>query len=342
MYLWGLAGANPAFSLSQRECWDLVQRAPLFSGLSTRSGSILRKVLLGAGGIERRHFALRDLEAVFGMDAGDLNRAFEREAPALALKAVAPALERAGVLPSEVDALYVCTCTGYLCPGLSSYIAEGLSLDEGVVLSDLVGVGCGAAVPLLRQVQHHLAADPGATVVSVAVEICSAAFFLDNDPGVLISLCLFGDGASAGVWRSAPPQGRSAFRVGSFQSLHLPGDRELLRFENSGGKLRNRLHKSVPERAASAVARLRERADPESRVVAHAGGRDVLEAIEARLQLPPIETSREVLANFGNMSSPSVLFALERALKVEEDSHWWATSFGAGFSAHSFEVRREA
>jgi alkylresorcinol/alkylpyrone synthase len=180
----------------------------------------------------------------------------------------------------------------------------------------------------------------------VAVEVCSAAFYLDDDPGVLISLCLFGDGASASVWRSRPPDRSPAYRLGRFQTLHVPEEREKIRFVNDGGKLRNQLHRSVPELAARAVGTLFRAsappAAPQRHVLAHPGGRDVVEAIERELGCGPLEESRAVLRAHGNLSSPSVLLALEHHLRRPDPAPvLFLTSFGAGFSCHSAELTRE-
>ena len=112
---------------------------------------------------------------------------------------------------------------------------------------------------------------------------------------------------------------------------------------NFGGKLKNQLAKTVPGLAAMAVKKLYDdrQAEPD-RVLSHAGGRDVIEEIEKRLPHTLAET-REVLSNCGNMSSPSVLFALEKAFREPgDDQHWWLTSFGAGFAAHACELNRES
>jgi alkylresorcinol/alkylpyrone synthase len=242
--------------------------------------------------------------------------------------------------PPELDALFVCTCTGYLCPGISSHVAEHLGLRNDVYLNDLVGLGCGAAVPLLRSAQGFLKAHPEATVATVAVEICSAAFYLSDDPGVLISLCLFGDGAAAAIWKgNGDPE---QWQAGSFHTLHRPEDREKIRFVNSGGKLKNKLHRSVPEIAAEAVKVLFEKreADPDQ-IIAHTGGRDVVDAIERAIPEFSLEETRSVLSQYGNCSSPCVLMALEERLaKGKNDSRLWLTAFGAGFAAHSFEMWR--
>ena len=298
-------------------------------------------MLLGDSGIEKRHFAIDDLERLFDLDAASLNRAFQKHGSALATTAVRDALTKSGLAPDDLDALFLCTCTGYVCPGLSSYIGEQLGLAPHTYLQDLVGLGCGAAIPLLRSAQGFLAAHPGKTVACVAVEICSAAFYLDDDPGVLISACLFADGAAATIWSGEC--GGTGLRIHGFDTIHRPEDRELLRFTNVDGKLRNQLHRSVPEKAALAVAELKARAgvDNEAALATHTGGRDVLEAIEAELSLQPLEASRKILHNYGNTSSPAVLFVLEDLLLHENPpNEIWLSSFGAGFSAHSCRLSR--
>ena len=341
MYLHALATAVPPASYTQAECWEIAQRSPLRARLSKRSMMILKAVLASEHGIARRHIALPDVENVFDLTPDELNAAFRREAPRLAGRALTAALGKAGVRPEELDALLVCTCTGYLCPGVSSYAAEQLGLRPNAILQDLVGLGCGAAIPTLRAASHLLAAHPEATVACVAVEICSAAFYLDDDPGVLISACLFGDGAAATIWRSTPAA--HPLRAFDFSSAHFPRDRDKIRFEQRGGKLRNLLHRSVPELAAGAVGRLWEArgARPVSRVIAHTGGRDVLQAIAPIVEPHSLDASARVLRNCGNMSSPSVLFALEETLKEEHpngNGDFWLVSFGAGFSIHSCRI----
>jgi len=338
MFLHSLATAVPPAAFSQPDCWGLVDKSGLRSRLSRRSMLVLQSILKGENGISQRHFAVPDVGSVFERSADELNHAFRREAPALAARALAPALRQAGLEPAGIDALLICTCTGYLCPGLTSYVAEDMGIRPNAVLHDLVGLGCGAAIPMLRAVSHLLAAEPSATVACVAVEVCSAAFYLDDDPGVIISACLFSDGAAASVWRSTP--GPSGIRAFDFSSLHLPEQRDKLRFEQKEGKLRNLLDRSVPELAAGAVGRLwSERGGRGvSRVVAHPGGRDVLDAVEPVVAPYSLAASARTLRSYGNMSSASVLFALEETLREESpraDGDFWLVSFGAGFSAHS-------
>lgn len=338
MYLHALATALPPTAYTQADCWEIAQRSPLRQRLSKRSMLILQTILRRDHGITKRHLAVPELERVYDLSADELNAAFRREAPQLAGRALTTALEKAGLRATDLDALYVCTCTGYLCPGVTSYVAEQLGLRSNAFLQDLVGLGCGAAIPMLRAASYHLAAQPEAKVACIAVEICSAAFYVDDDPGVLVSACLFGDGAAATIWRARPAA--VPLRAFGFDTTHVPADRDKLRFEQRGGKLRNLLDRAVPELAAAAVSRLwAERGPrPVARVVTHAGGRDVLDALAPVLAPHPLDAAASVLRDCGNLSSPAVLFALEQSLRSgppSADGDLWLASFGAGFSAHS-------
>ena len=340
MFLESLTTAFPSFSYSQKDCLEITLESPAVQRLRPRSQSLLGKVLSGDSGIEKRHFATEDPTKLFDCDAGELNANFEREAPRLAQEALVQAVQEASLETSDIDALIVCTCTGYICPGVSSHVAERSGMRNNVYLSDVVGLGCGAAVPALRAAQGFLKANPGSRVATVAVEICSAAFYLDDDAGVLISLCLFGDGAAAAIWSDVP--GEDKYEAGAFETLHWPQEREKIRFVNADGKLRNKLHRSVPELAGTAVSELYNlRQGEPDRILAHTGGRDVLDQLENRLECGNLSESREVLRSYGNCSSPCVLMALHERLKQQTpDRRLWLTSFGAGFSAHSFEMWR--
>lgn len=345
MYLQALATAVPPQVLTQPECWQLLTQSKVSQRLAPRSLQMLETILRGDSGIERRHFAASDLNTVFDGSPDQLNATFRAAAPALAGRALAVALEQAGLRAVELDALIICTCTGYLCPGVTSYVAEQLGLRPDAFLQDIVGQGCGAAVPTLRAVHAVLAAQPDATVACVAVEICSSAFFIDDDPGVLVSACLFSDGAAASIWRGKPKAGAAPVRCQGFSTLHRPQDRDKLRFETCDGKLRNLLHKSVPNLAANAVSQLLSaelsRAPAPVRMIAHPGGRKVIEAIEAALPAYSLDVSRQVLRDHGNMSSPSVLFALAEVLRAGPPvpgQDWWLVSFGAGFSVHGCRI----
>lgn len=342
MFLHALSTTVPEKAFTQADCAEIVQRSHLRERLDRRSLLTLMAILRGDSGVAKRHFAVEDVERLFDLSADELNAAFRREAPRLATRAIEDALHQAGMRPAELDALLVCTCTGYLCPGVTSYVAENLGLRDNAILQDLVGLGCGAAIPMLRSADALLARHPAITVATVAVEICSAAFYVDADPGVLISACLFGDGAAAAIWKATPPGDRAPLRCDGFNTLHRPIDRDRIRFEQRDGKLRNLLDRELPALAADAVAHLWRQEFRDSaqvaRVISHGGGRDVLDALQTVFPNHPLDAARQTLRGYGNMSSPSVLFALEQSLRdraTTPDEHLWLVSFGAGFSVHS-------
>jgi len=337
MNLLSIASAFPEKSYTQKECLDAMRAADFWNNLTDRSRLLLNKVLEGDSGIGKRHFMLDRLEDAWTRDAQALNEAYEEAAPKLASEAVVKALAKTGYDIKDVDALFICSCTGYLCPGVSGHAAEQLGMREDAFLQDMTGLGCGAAVPLMRAANAVVAADPDAVVITVAVEVCSAAFYVEDDFGVLISTCLFGDGAAAAVWSGTGGE----WQAGDFESLHAPEHREKIRFTNAEGKLRNQLHKSIPIHASEAVRKLyaKRKGEPQAWVT-HGGGRDVIEQLEKVLPSGELTYAREVMRDFGNLSSPSVFVALEKFLAASngDEDRIWMCAFGAGFSAHSCEL----
>jgi alkylresorcinol/alkylpyrone synthase len=344
MFITGLGTAAPPRRYTQAECWDALQNSSRFKELSLRSRAILKKVLTGSNGIATRHLSFNNLSEAFDLTPDALHARFAENAPLLSTQAAERALADAKTNPSEIDAIIASTCTGYLCPGLTSYIGERLGLRKDVMTFDLVGQGCGAALPNLRVADALLASGRSARVLSVCVEVCSAAFYLDDDAGVLISACLFGDGAGAAVLSNLPNGDRRVeWKISG--SLLEAGDRDLLRFEQKSGMLRNILTPQVPDLAAEHAGKLfsdtLNRANINRSQVAgwilHPGGRDVLVALREKLGLTEhdIRWSEAVLREYGNVSSSSVYFVLQNALNDSvPPGLWWMSSFGAGFSCH--------
>ncbi len=347
MQLTTIASAVPPTVLTQETSWNRLVDSGALTSLRPGSRALLEKFLLNDNGIRQRHLAVHDMDLLARADPSELNAIFEREVTALGESALQRALHQAHLASTDVDALFVCTCTGYLCPGPSSYIAEAAGMRDNVFLHDLVGQGCGAAIPLLHAASSYLCAHPDHRIACVAVEICSAAFYLDDDAGVLVSLALFGDGASASIWQGTGTESEtdakstSQWNLSDFQTLHLPQARDTLRFINDRGYLKNQLHRSVPETVGSSVARLyQESGATASHIISHSGGRDVLDAVEAATGKPAPE-SRAILRDYGNMSSPSVLFALEKHLESSTPRNdLWLVAFGAGFTCHAARLKK--
>jgi predicted naringenin-chalcone synthase len=249
MFITGLGTAVPPQRYAQGAGWEALLQSTRYHQLQPRSRAILKKVLNGSSGIATRHLALENLGQAFELTPDVLQARFTRNAPLLATQAAERALANAGNRPDEVDALVISTCTGYLCPGLTSYVSERLGCRPDVLTLDLVGQGCVAAMPNLSTSEALLAAGRCQRVLSICVEVCSAALYFDDDPGVLISACLFGDGAGAAVLANSP-DGKRPVKWKTSGSCCSRTSRDLLRFEHKAGMLRNILAPQVPALAA--------------------------------------------------------------------------------------------
>ena len=352
MFINGIGTAVPANSYSKLECWNAFSDSPWFERLGPRAHAVAQAVLLRDNGIESRHLAVDSLADVFLIEPDALHARFLANAPALSRQAGIGALEKSNLDASEIDAVIVSSCTGYLCPGLSGYVIEQLGLRTDVQAFDLVGHGCGAALPNMRLGHALLAAGQCRHVLSVCVEVCSAAMYLDDNPGVLISACLFGDGAGAMVLSRQPQAHLRRIEWLHAESLVEPGRRDRLQFEWQGGMLRNVLTREVPRLAAAYAQQVLEknlrctdiRRDAVRTWIMHPGGRDVLMALQSQMALSveDLRYSAAVLREYGNLSSASVYFVLKEALHDDAAAGIWClSSFGAGFSCHGALLKVE-
>ena len=345
MNIRGIGTSTPTRRYTKAQCLRAFERSEWFSRLDARANFIARTVLQRDNGIDGRYLSVEALDEVFAIDPNTLSRRFLQCAPPLAIQAGEKALAAAGLDASEIGAVVVSTCTGYLCPGLSGYVVEGLGLRRDIQAFDLVGQGCAAAIPNLQMAHALLASQTCEHVLSICVEVSSAAMYLDNDPGVLISACLFGDGAGAAVLSRQPGPCTRQIKWLDSASWMDPSQRKALMFEQRDGMLRNILTREVPHLAAQHALLIMEtvlnRADVDrsdiKAWVMHAGGRDVLQAVERKFGLEPndLRYSAAMLREYGNLSSAFVYFVLQAALADHAPSgYWWLSSFGAGFSCH--------
>jgi alkylresorcinol/alkylpyrone synthase len=345
MFVNGVGTATPKARYTKADCWEAFQCSTWFARLDGRAHAVAKTVLQRDNGIEARRLALNSLAEVFEIDPDTLRRRFIASAPELAAQAGACALSDAQLCSADIDAVVVSTCTGYLCPGLSGYVIEKLSLKSSVQAFDLVGQGCAAALPNMRLGSALLGSGQCQNVLSICVEVSSAAMYLDNDPGVLVSACLFGDGAGAAVLSKTAHPNRRRILWKDSESLIGPADRDALMFEQRQGMLRNILTRAVPRLAAEYAHRvleavLRRAGISVSQIntwIMHAGGRDVLLSMERRfgLEARDFRYSAAMLREYGNLSSAFVYFVLQAALADRAPGGWWwLSSFGAGFSCH--------
>ncbi len=336
-----IATANPSLRMNQA---DTLKEVLKVANISPRARNLYER-FFGDHGIGHRHFAFIDVDTVFKETYDQAVERFEKASTEIGSKAGRDALEKSLLMPGHVDALIVTTCTGYVCPGLATHVAQQMGLREDIFLLDLVGQGCGAAGPALRAADHFLKANPNSVALVICVEICSAAFSDGESVDLLISNAIFADGAAAAVVSNRPETG--GLQMHEFQSLLLPEYRDELRFKTKNSRLCNVISKRVPSLAASAVRRIGMKMDvlygEPDYYAFHPGGRVILDAIQEEMGLNDrqMQPSRDILKNFGNMSSPSILFVLENILSssdIKNGQTIFAFTFGAGFSAYSLSL----
>jgi predicted naringenin-chalcone synthase len=269
---------------------------------------------------------------------------FTRWAVELSASAVRTALEQAGLHTTDIDALIVNTCTGYLCPGISTYLIEKLGLASDTKAFDMVGSGCGGAMPNMQLAESIVKSSPGSVVVSVSVEICSATYEMADDISLILSNALFGDGAAATVVWDRPKGLELLQSATKFE----PSCRDDVRYVHRGGRLHNRLSPRLPSIIGSLVPPLIAKLldsegltpDKVRHWAVHPGGAKMLDEIEERLGLSAqqLAVARGILERYGNMSSPTVLFELEQILRsgVEPGEYCLMVAYGAGLSVHAY------
>lgn len=337
-----LGTAVPDLRISQEDAFQFL--AAHFVMGEEQEG-LYRRVMV-EGPIRGRHFGMDKPEDTLSVDPDEHHARFLGFGRQLVAKAAAKALEDANVPAADVSALIVNTCTGYLCPGLTSYLCEDLGLSDDTRVLDIMGMGCGGALPNLHSGVDMLRAGLKGCALNVAVEICSSTFLMDDDPSLTISNAIFGDGAAAALLEAVEaPQAGDVMLV-DFETVIMPRHRELLRYQHQSGRLRNKLSRKVPlvgaQTGALAVSRLLRRhhlvREDIQHWIVHAGGTAVLEQVARQMDLTKdqLRASYRVFEEFGNLSSPSVLFVLQEQLRARSPAagEWIILlAFGAGFTA---------
>ena len=344
-HLAALGLAVPGRAWNQRETLSFLL-ANYGEMLSSRHQAFLKRIFANPA-IQTRYFAFSAPEILLAETPDQRIDRFQREAVALAGSAIRRALARAGLTAGEITGLVVNTCTGYLCPGLSSYLLEELDLRRDIRAYDLVGGGCGGALPNL-QLAAPLVRESDGPVLSVAVEICSATYQMEDDPGLLLSNALFSDGAAAAVLQGQP----GGWRLVASTSRHLPELREHIRYVHRNGQLYNQLSLDLPGLIGEKIPpMIRDFLAGQGLTVEqiehwalHAGGEKIIGVLEERLQLDQAQLApaRKTLAQYGNLSSPTAMFVLEEitAQGVQAGERCLLLAFGAGLSAHALLLER--
>lgn len=262
---------------------------------------------------------------------------FKKEAPRLACQAVDALAEKCGGLEG-ITHLIVTTCTGFYAPGLDIDIILHRRLAPTVKRTVIGFMGCYAALTGLRQARETVLADPSAQVLMVNVELCSLHLQETEHFDRLVSFCLFADGAAASLVTSEA----SGLRLDNcFSALSLAdADRMAWVVEDQGFAMT--LDARVPVKIRQFLARQPQaaggcaQAGPDDVWALHPGGRLILDALQDHYRLTDrqMEVSRSVLRDFGNMSSATIMFAMERLLEQAgpEFRQGHALAFGPGLT----------
>jgi predicted naringenin-chalcone synthase len=260
---------------------------------------------------------------------------FEQSAPVLMRKAV----DRLALNEEErsgITHVLVTCCTGLYAPGLDFEIIEHLGLSADVERTMVGFMGCYAAINALKLARHIVRSDPKAGVLMLNLELCTLHFQETQNLEQVLSFLVFADGAAASLI-SAREQG---FALDSFKAVVVPETRGQITWKIRGLGFDMLLSGQVPGELGRALHEgelMAAREDIDLWAV-HPGGRSILDAVEKGLELPEdaLAASREVLSCFGNMSSATVMFVLQRIMQqARPGQRGCAMSFGPGLAAET-------
>ena len=238
-----------------------------------------------------------------------------------------------------VSHLIVTCCTGFAAPGFDSALIDRVGLDRGVERTLIGFMGCNAAFNGLKLARHIVRSEPPARVLVVSLELCTLHLQDTQDLGKTLSFLIFADGCATALV-SAEPRG---LRLDRFASTLWRDGQELITWGigmsgfdmHLSGEVPAAIARKLPDHAAE-LAGQRPRDEIASWAV-HPGGRTILDAVEQGLELDraALDASRAVLRDYGNMSSATILFVLQRMLAERREGPGLAFGFGPGLSVES-------
>src|SRR3989339_1451944 len=195
VYIASIATATPPYAINQAQAEAFLVKH-YSDKLSQKSLAIMHKIFTHPS-VQKRHLAVDNLECLVNEHPDSRIARFTHWAIDLSSQAIIKALTQAELTVDDVSGLVVNTCTGYICPGISTYLIEKLGFSDQICAHDLVGSGCGGGIPNLQMCKDMLHGGGDGGGGSVSVENFSATFSMADDMSLIISNALFGDGASA-------------------------------------------------------------------------------------------------------------------------------------------------
>lgn len=348
----GLGSALPSVSVAQSEALEM---AIPFTCSTPEEERTLR-VLYRRSGVQRRASVLLESSdqppsffppPTFPGDRGPATSTrmtrYERDVSPLACGAGRAALADAKLAASEVGQLVTVSCTGFYAPNFDVRLIKELGLPPSTGRTHVGFMGCQGALNGLRVADALAQRDPGHAVLLVAAELCSLHYQYGYDPDQTVANALFADGAAAAVVSAW--DGADGWKIAANGAWLLPDCEDAMTWRVGDHGFLMTLSARVPELIATHLrpalaAWLGQHAlaleDVRTWAI-HPGGPRILSSAAQALGLPPEATSvsRQVLADCGNMSSPTILFILQRLRRAGTPLPCVALAFGPGLSAEA-------
>lgn len=317
----GIGTANPPNRFSQQEIYELGAKHYEFY-----RNPRIEQIFMNSD-IEYRHLYIKHEGFLPFETADELHRRYEKGAMEISMAAIECCLHDAQVDVTDVDEVVAVSCTGYLCPGLSSLLIKELGLRNDVQRADLLGMGCAGAMPGLQRAYDFVKAYPEKKALVITVEICSACYYVDDSLETVVGNAICGDGAAAVLVgnHTKSRDGGSGPEIINFETYLEPSLIDKVGFAFREGKLRIILSKDIRDTAGQLAKVLIDsilgKNDLDKRDIRHwilhSGGRKVIDNVQKEMNLTDeqVRHSKCVLKNFGNMSSPTVLFVLQETMR---------------------------
>ncbi len=331
-----VATAVPPHELDQRAVADAARK--VYARTFARFPKLV-DVFVNAG-IERRYSA-RPLQWLSEPhDWAERTEAYLESASDLFMRTARAALDRARISARDVDVIVTVSSTGIATPSIEARVGPEMGFRPTVMRVPVFGRGCAGGVSGLALGARLARAEPGEVVLVVVVELCTLTSRTDRGTKAdVISSALFGDGAAAAVLRAGSEM--CGLRIGAAAEHTWPSTLDIMGWVVDPIGFRVMLSRSLPrfveQRMAAPVRRFIKAARLQApQLICHPGGAKVLDAIETALELQKgtLRDEREVLRGHGNMSAPTVLFVLERALRRGLRGPAVLSALGPGFTAN--------
>ena len=316
------------------------------AGVDRRSGVSMIEV---DGRLEHRWLAERQNGWEPCPGTGERVAQFMEIAPDMACTASRNALEQAKIDPSEVTHIVTASCTGFASPGVDHMIIDRLGLPRATRRTNVGFMGCHAALNALRVAMAFARSEPDAVVLVCCIEVCSIHFQGGESRDAMLANALFADGSAAAVVSSRTPHSGHAPELHATASEFLPDSTDAMTWTVTDDGFQMTLDPSVPDHLESTVGGWVEGwlGDLDHTVsgigswAIHPGGPQIIDAVRDALGIDEsmCRASREILARHGNMSSPTILFILERFMREAMPRPWGVLAFGPGLSAEGLLIR---